>query len=85
MDAMIRSSRSAELVTAASDDDILHDRRCAGWRVAELIGHCEGILVWLASKSAQPHDGPGIDRIRSFRRRPEDVRGAGNRHLGAGA
>jgi uncharacterized protein (TIGR03083 family) len=57
------------LVTAASDDDMLSDTRCAGWRVAELIGHCEGMLVSLVSESAQPHDGPPeIDRVDVYRR-----------------
>jgi uncharacterized protein (TIGR03083 family) len=70
MDAMVLQLTDLRaLVTAASDDDILHDTRCASWRVAELIGHCEGMLVSLVSESAQPHYGPPeIDRFDVYRR-----------------
>jgi uncharacterized protein (TIGR03083 family) len=73
MDAMIGQITDLRaLVSAASDADILQDTRCAGWRVAELIGHCEGMLVSLVSESAQPHDGsPEIDRCDVYRPKPE--------------
>jgi uncharacterized protein (TIGR03083 family) len=70
MDAMIQQLTDLRaLVTATSDDDIFRDTRCAGWRVAELIGHCESILAVLVSESAVPHDGPPeIDRLDVYRR-----------------
>jgi uncharacterized protein (TIGR03083 family) len=56
------------LVTDASDRDLLRESRCPGWRVADLMAHCEIILVALVSESARPHDGaPEIDRVDVYR------------------
>ena len=72
----VNDLKSLDEATGAKKDERIFlraDKSVPYGRVAELIGHCEGILVWLVSKSAQPHDGPGIDRIRSFRRRPDEL------------
>jgi uncharacterized protein (TIGR03083 family) len=70
MDAMIQQLLELRAVAAdLSDDDIVRDTRCPGWRVAELIGHCEGMVLPLVGESAQPVEGaPEIDRVDVYRR-----------------
>jgi hypothetical protein len=70
MDAMIELLLEMRALTAdLSDEEIFHETRCAPWRVAELIGHCEGMLLPLVSESARAVDGPPrIDRYDVYRR-----------------
>src|SRR5205085_322186 len=49
--------------------------RCTGWSVAELVAHCEGMLVRLVGENARPVDGaPEIDRIGYYRYDPDGPR-----------
>jgi uncharacterized protein (TIGR03083 family) len=82
MDAMIQQIADlSALVSELSDEQFDFPTRCPGWRVAELIGHCEAILVSLVSESAEEREGaPEIDRADVYRRDP-DHRAETERHL----
>lgn len=63
------------LVDALADDDFSRPTRCPGWTVAELVAHCEGILVRLVGENAQPVDGAAqIDRVGYYRYDPDGLR-----------
>ena len=63
------------LVGELSDEDFGRSTRCTGWSVAELVAHCEGMLVRLVGENARPVDGaPEIDRIGYYRYDPDGPR-----------
>ncbi|HZP27400.1 MAG TPA: maleylpyruvate isomerase family mycothiol-dependent enzyme [Acidimicrobiia bacterium] len=68
----------AELVTLVAslpDDDFALPTRCPGWAVAELVAHCEGILVRLVGENAAAVDtAPRIDRAGYYRFDPQGPR-----------
>jgi uncharacterized protein (TIGR03083 family) len=81
LDAMIELLLDMRALTAdLSDEEIVHETRCPPWRVAELIGHCEGMLLALVGESARAVDGPPqIDRYDVYRRpEPGELPVAGN-------
>jgi uncharacterized protein (TIGR03083 family) len=64
-----------ELVGSLSDADFKRPTRCPGWSVAELVAHCEGMLIRLVGENAQPVDGePEIDRVGYYRYDPDGPR-----------
>jgi uncharacterized protein (TIGR03083 family) len=64
-----------ELVGSLSDDDFRRPTRCPGWSVAELVAHCEGMLIRLVGENAQPVDGEAeIDRVGYYRYDPDGPR-----------
>jgi uncharacterized protein (TIGR03083 family) len=73
MDAMIEQIADLRaLVSDLSDEKFDLPTRCPGWRVADVLGHCEGILVALVSESAAEREGaPEIDRVDVYRRDPD--------------
>jgi uncharacterized protein (TIGR03083 family) len=75
IDAMIEQIADLRaLVSDLSDEEFDLPTRCPGWRVADLIGHCEAILVSLVSESAAEREGaPEIDRTDVYRRDPDDA------------
>lgn len=76
VDALASQLRELEsLVAGLSDDDFARSTRCPGWTVAELVAHCEGMLVRLVGENAQPVDGPSeIDRVGYYRYDPDGPR-----------
>jgi uncharacterized protein (TIGR03083 family) len=63
------------LVQELSDDDFRLPTRCPGWSVAELVAHCEGMLIRLVGENAQEVDGPPeIDRVGYYRYDPDGPR-----------
>ena len=63
------------LVDDLADDDYARPTRCPGWSVAELVAHCEGILLRLVQENAQPVDGEAeIDRVGYYRYEPDEPR-----------
>src|SRR6266480_2989423 len=63
------------LVGELSEDDFRRPTRCPGWSVAELVAHCEGMLVRLVGENAQPVDGDAeIDRVGYYRYDPDGPR-----------
>ena len=65
----------AALVDGLSDDDFGRPTRCPGWSVAELVAHCEGILLRLVGENAEPYDGePQTDRVGYYRYDPDGPR-----------
>lgn len=63
------------LVRELSDEDFERPTRCPGWSVAELVAHCEGMLVRLAGENAQPVDGEAeVDRVGYYRYDPDGSR-----------
>jgi len=63
------------LVAGLSEDDFARPSRCPGWTVAELVAHCEGMLVRLAGENAQSIDGTAeIDRVGYYRYDPDGPR-----------
>jgi uncharacterized protein (TIGR03083 family) len=64
-----------ELVDSLSDDDFSRPTRCPGWSVAEVVAHCEGMLLRLVGENAQPVEGPPeIDRVGYYRYDPDGRR-----------
>ena len=64
-----------ELVESLPDGDFERPTRCPGWSVAELVAHCEGILVRLVGENAAPVDGPArTDRVGYYRYDPSGPR-----------
>jgi uncharacterized protein (TIGR03083 family) len=63
------------LVDGLEDDEFARPTRCPGWTVAELVAHCEGMLVRLVGENAQPVDGDAeIDRVGYYRYEPDAPR-----------
>jgi uncharacterized protein (TIGR03083 family) len=63
------------LVGVLSEDDFSRPTRCPGWSVAELVAHCEGMLLRLAGENARPVDGEAeIDRVGYYRYNPDGPR-----------
>jgi uncharacterized protein (TIGR03083 family) len=63
------------LVDALSEEDFGRPTRCPGWTVAELVAHCEGILLRLVGANAQEVDGGAeIDRVGYYRYDPDGPR-----------
>src|SRR3954453_19189137 len=63
------------LVGTLSEDHFGRPTRCPGWSVAELVAHCEGMLVRLVGENAQPVDGgPDNDRVGYYRYDPDGPR-----------
>ncbi len=64
-----------ELVARLSEADFALPTRCPGWTVAELVAHCEGMLIRLVGENAQPVDGAAeIDRVGYYRYDPDGPR-----------
>ncbi|HLX89400.1 MAG TPA: maleylpyruvate isomerase family mycothiol-dependent enzyme [Acidimicrobiales bacterium] len=64
-----------ELVDSLADADHTRPSRCPGWAVAELVAHCEGMLVRLVGANAEPYPGPpAIDRVGYYRYDPDGPR-----------
>jgi uncharacterized protein (TIGR03083 family) len=82
MDAMIEQIVDLRaLVADLSDEEFELPTRCPGWRVAELVSHCEVILVALVTDSAAEREGaPEIERADVYRRDP-DYRAQAEVHL----
>jgi uncharacterized protein (TIGR03083 family) len=58
-----------ELAIGLSDEELAVPSRCAGWRVAELLGHVEAQALALVSESAEEVDGEAeIDRYDVYAR-----------------
>lgn len=72
VDALGAQGRAlASLVAALAESDFARPTRCPGWTVAELVAHCEGMLVRLVGENAEPVDGPAeIDRVGYYRYDP---------------
>ena len=65
----------AALVDGLSDEDFGRPTRCPGWSVAELVAHCEGILLRLVGENAEPFDGVAeTDRVGYYRYDPDGPR-----------
>jgi len=63
------------LVGSLSADDFARPTRCPGWTVAELVAHCEGMLIRLVGENAEPVDGQAeIDRVGYYRYDPDGPR-----------
>src|SRR5436309_429815 len=63
------------LVDDLSDEDFRRPTRCPGWSVAELVAHCEGMLLRLVGENAKAVDGEAeIDRVGYYRYDPEGPR-----------
>ena len=63
------------LVGGLSDSDFERPTRCPGWTVAELVAHCEGMLVRLVGDNAQPVEGAAeTDRVGYYRFDPDGPR-----------
>lgn len=64
-----------ELVAGLAEDDFARPTRCPGWSVAELVAHCEGMLIRLVGENARPVDGAAeIDRVGYYRYDPDGPR-----------
>jgi uncharacterized protein (TIGR03083 family) len=63
------------LVGVLSEEDFSRPTRCPGWSVAELVAHCEGMLLRLAGENARPVEGEAeIDRVGYYRYNPDGPR-----------
>ena len=63
------------LVDGLADEDFGRETRCPGWTVAELVAHCEGMLVRLVGENARAVEGPAeIDRVGYYRYDPDGPR-----------
>jgi uncharacterized protein (TIGR03083 family) len=62
-------------VERLSEVDFASPTRCPGWAVAELVAHCEGMLVRLVGENAEPVIGQAeIDRVGYYRYDPDGPR-----------
>ena len=62
-------------VDALSEQAFGLPTRCPGWSVAELVAHCEGILLRLVGENTQEVDGEAeIDRVGYYRYDPDGPR-----------
>jgi uncharacterized protein (TIGR03083 family) len=67
--------RLNSLVAGLAEEDFARSTRCSGWNVAELVAHCEGMLIRLVGENAQPVAGPAeIDRVGYYRYDPDGPR-----------
>jgi uncharacterized protein (TIGR03083 family) len=65
------------LVGQLQEDDFGRPTRCPGWTVAELVAHCEGMLVRLVGDNARSVGGTAeIDRVGYYRYEPDGPREA---------
>jgi uncharacterized protein (TIGR03083 family) len=63
------------LVGELSDEDLTRPTRCPGWTVAELVAHCEGMVLRLVGENAVPVNGEAeIDRVGYYRYDPDGPR-----------
>ena len=63
------------LVGTLSESDFGRATRCPGWSVAELVAHCEGILVRLVGENSEQVEGMAeIDRVGYYRYDPDGPR-----------
>jgi uncharacterized protein (TIGR03083 family) len=63
------------LVAGLDDGDFARPTRCPGWTVAELVAHCEGMLLRLVRENAQPVSvAAEIDRVGYYRYEPHEPR-----------
>jgi uncharacterized protein (TIGR03083 family) len=63
------------LVAGLSESDFARPTRCPGWSVAEMVAHCEGMLIRLVGENAQPVSGDAeIDRVGYYRYDPDGPR-----------
>lgn len=63
------------LVAGLSHDEFARPTRCPGWSVAEVIAHCEGMLVRLVGENARPVGGVAeIDRVGYYGYDPDGPR-----------
>ena len=63
------------LIRTLSETDFRRPTRCTGWSVAELVAHCEGMLIRLAGDNSQPVAGEAeIDRVGYYRYDPDGPR-----------
>jgi uncharacterized protein (TIGR03083 family) len=76
VDALVSQLRSLNgLVGSVPDEDFARATRCPGWRVAELVAHCEGMLIRLVGENAEPVAGSAqIDRVGYYRYEPDGPR-----------
>lgn len=76
VDALASQLRDLQsLVAGLGDGDFARCSRCPGWTVAELVAHCEGMLVRLVGENARPIDGAAvIDRVGYYRYDPDGPR-----------
>ena len=64
-----------QLVGELGEEDFARPTRCPGWTVAELVAHCEGMLIRLVGENAQPVEGAAeIDRVGYYRYDPDGPR-----------
>jgi uncharacterized protein (TIGR03083 family) len=64
-----------ELVGELSEADFGRPTRCPGWSVAEVVAHCEGMLLRLVGENALPVDGAAeVDRVGYYRYDPDGPR-----------
>lgn len=65
----------AALVRPLTEEDWRRPTRCPGWTVAEMVAHCEGMLIRLVGANAEEVGGePEIDRVGYYRYDPEGPR-----------
>src|SRR5205085_6034530 len=63
------------LVGSLSPEDWARPTRCPGWTVAEMVAHCEGMLIRLVGANAEEVGGdPEIDRVGYYGYDPEGPR-----------
>ena len=63
------------LLEELSEEDFGRTTRCPGWRVLELVAHCEGMLHRLVGENARPVSGAAeIDRVGYYRYDPQGPR-----------
>jgi uncharacterized protein (TIGR03083 family) len=63
------------IVDGLEPGDFARPTRCPGWRVSELVAHCEGMLHRLVGENAQPVAGDAeIDRAGYYRYDPDGPR-----------
>jgi len=63
------------LVGGLSEAEFGLPTRCPGWSVAEVVAHCEGMVVRLVGENAQPVGGEAeIDRVGYYRYDPDGPR-----------
>ena len=63
------------LVAELSAEDFARPTRCPGWSVAELVAHCEGMLLRLVGENAHAVDGPAeVDRVGYYGYDPDGPR-----------
>jgi uncharacterized protein (TIGR03083 family) len=76
VDALAEQLRAlVGLLDALSEEDFHLATRCPGWRVAELVAHCEGMLHRLVGENARAVDGEAeIDRVGYYRYDPDGPR-----------